>query len=160
MLLLCLLLLNVQDPERETVFSWLDLLVGQDWVAEFPDGKMVDHQHFEWQFERKFLRSRHTVSKPDGQILYSGEALFSWDERRGCLAWWYWNSTGGVIVGSTRIEDGKIVFTGSPQGVQNGSEVLGDWVIEAGKWTCTQYFLREGRWEKAFSLQFKPKAAD
>jgi hypothetical protein len=89
-------------------FRPLEFLVGSCWIGTFPDGKKTDEHCFEWVFERAFIRDRHIVR--GGETPYQGESLFWWDPKAGRLAFWYWNSQGGVSEGSADASSEGIVF--------------------------------------------------
>src|SRR5512144_1524092 len=69
-------------------FAPLEFLVGSCWVGTFPDGKQTDEHCFEWVFDRKFIRDRHTVR---GGAPYEGESLYSWDAKANRIAFSYWS---------------------------------------------------------------------
>src|ERR1700755_3369496 len=86
-----------QSPSSQaSPFAPLEFLVGHCWRGTFPDGKQTDEHCFEWVYDRKFIRDRHTVR---GGAPYGGETLYSWDPVAKRIAFAYWNTEGQMMNG-------------------------------------------------------------
>jgi hypothetical protein len=96
------------QQSHPTKFRPLEFLVGSCWIGTFPDGKRTDEHCFEWVFDRAFIRDRHVVR--GGDRPYEGESLYRWDSKSQGLAFWYWNSQGGVSEGSVEHTAEGVVF--------------------------------------------------
>src|SRR4051794_5495167 len=88
---LTFLLVVVPQAQQTGPLEVFAPLVGGEWVADFPGGQVTDTQRFEWAFNRQFVRNVHEV-RAGGQVVYSGETMYAWDERASRIVWWYWNS--------------------------------------------------------------------
>jgi hypothetical protein len=98
----------LRAQQSPTKFRPLAFLVGSCWIGTFPDGKRTDEHCFEWVFDRAFVRDRHVVR--GDETPYEGESLFWWNAKAGRLAFWYWNSQGGVSEGSADVTSEGLVF--------------------------------------------------
>jgi hypothetical protein len=135
-----------------TRFKPLEFLVGSCWTGTFPDGKRTDEHCFEWVFGRAFIRDRHVVH--GGDAPYAGESLFRWDGKSDRLAFWYWNSQGGVSEGSAEHTPEGIVF---PERYTTDSGV----VAMKAVWTRTgpdsyrvlQAEHRAGNWKTLWTME-------
>ena len=133
-------------------------LVGPTWIADFPgDGGMTDTQHFEWMIGGQFLRNLHWVKNAAGEVLYEGETIYAWDRESKSIRWWYFNSTGGYLVGESVI-DGDIV---SSLGQNHGGEgqtqkVKSELVLGGSEWSSTSFFWTGDDWKERFTMHFLP----
>jgi len=134
-------------------------LVGPVWVGQFPDGKAVDEQEFEWVYGGRFLRNVHRVKTPDGTVVYEGETIYAWDPKNETVVWWYWNSTGGHIVGTLEKAGDEWSFKGTnhapppqPEEVRGRLRLISD-----SEWQSVQYFPSDDGWKERFTMTFRPK---
>jgi hypothetical protein len=152
----------VEAPEHpaplQRIFA---ALCGRTFVAPFPDGDLTDTQTFAWMLGGHFVRNRHTVSNAEGKVLYEGETVYTVDARSGDVVWWYWNTTGGYVVGTLTVEGERVVFEGenhAPEG--QPVRVRGAWEqISAEGLVSTSYFEEEGGWRERFRMKFVPVEA-
>ncbi len=152
----CLMAGGPEPLELPPHFKPFAPLVGKTWVGVFPDGKTTDTQIFEWVYAGKFLRNTHHVTN-EGRIIYRGETIFAWDRKNEQIVWWYWNDTGGYIIGTLRTGDDKMIVEGENNGPEGQTgKVMGDLSIGDGSWEASQYFFKEGSWHKQFTMTFKP----
>lgn len=134
-------------------------LVGPTWVGEFPGGTVIDEQEFEWVFGGRFLRNVHRVINADGAVVYEGETIYAWDPKQETIVWWYWNATGGHIVGTMAKTTEGWMFEGvnhapPPQ----PDKVRGLFRLRSEReWQSVQYFPSEGGWKERFTITFRPK---
>lgn len=134
-------------------------LVGKTFIGAFPEGGAVDEQRFEWVYQGKFLRNTHEVKGPKGRVVYKGETIYAWNLKTGKIDWFYWNLTGGYIVGTMERVGDDFVFEGvntapspQPQRVKGRLRNFSEDGFES-----VSYFLRDDRWEERFTIQFRPK---
>lgn len=133
-------------------------LVGGAWVADFPNG-LTDTQTFEPMVAGRFLRNVHWVATSDGRTVYEGETVYGAEpggggdgERgAGALRWWYFNSTGGSIVGELEVQaDGSIEYSGDNHGgAGQTTAVRGAFRFDPDDpdvYTAVTYFERGGEW--------------
>ncbi len=145
---------KVKIPEH---FAPLASLVQHDWVTLFPDGKTSDTQRFEWIYSGKFMRNTHWVKNAEGKVIYEGETIYAWDFQAKRVAWFYFNTTGGHLVGHLEEADGRMMIYGvnnSPDG--QTSEVKGAWIIRADSYDSVSYFKKDGEWVEQMTVTFKP----
>jgi len=155
-LILTSFFIQAQEPEIPHYFQFLKPLIGKTWVAPFPGGGGSDTQVFEWVYEGKFLRNTHFVKDAEGKTVYEGETIFAWDYKKKAVVWWYWNTTGGHMVGTMWEEDGVQIFEGennAPAG--QTAKARGAFKIKEGSWTSIQYFWKDGAWAKQGEMIFK-----
>jgi hypothetical protein len=88
----------------------LAFLAEHCWKGEFPGGtKTTDEHCFNWIYDGKFLRDRHTVrapGKPDAQ----GESIYFWDSSADRLEYLYIESDGGLSRGPVSTDAGSLIF--------------------------------------------------
>ena len=132
-------------------------LVGRDWVAEFPGNNVTDTQRFEWALGARFLRNVHHV-RAGGKVVYEGETIYAWDQRAQRIVWWYWNSTGGYVVGTIAIrEDRAIVADGENHGAADQLDrVRSVMRIGANEWTSVGAQERDGKWTDQPVRTYRP----
>lgn len=132
-------------------------LTAASWVAAFPDSDgATDTQRFEWMYGGKFLRNTHQVRDGSGRVVYEGETVYAWDWSAERVVWWYWNTTGGHVVGTMDPEDGALVFEGVNHGPDGQTPaVKGEIRMVEGGWTATQLFLRDGSWVPQTTLEYR-----
>ena len=132
-------------------------LVGRDWVAEFPGNNVTDTQRFEWVLGARFLRNVHHV-RAGGKVVYEGETIYAWDQRAQRIVWWYWNSTGGYVVGTIAIrEDGAIATEGENHGAVDQLDRVRSVVrIGTDEWTSAGAQERAGKWTELPMRTYKP----
>ena len=147
------------DPSPIPQLQPFAQLVGTTWVGEFPDGKALDEQEFEWVFGGRFLRNVHRVKTLDGTVVYEGETIYAWDPKRESIVWWYWNTTGGHIVGTMASTDAGWLFEGEnhapppqPERVRGMFRLTSD-----REWQSVQYFPSDDGWKERFTITFRPK---
>jgi hypothetical protein len=147
--LLSLILTDVQIAGNPSVgLSPFAPLIGQNWVSEFPDGKVTDTQRFEWVYGQQFVRNTHQVRTPDGRVVYEGETIYAWDAPRQEIVWWYWNSTGGYVTGTVAVRpDGALIAEGENHAPGNQlSRTRVVIRILGGSWTLEGAQERSGTW--------------
>ncbi len=152
--------LSSADEGASTALEAFDPLVGQVWVASFPNGGMTDEQEFEWVFGGKFLRNVHRVKNAEGDVVYEGETIYAWDPKAEAIVWWYWNATGGFVTGTLEETDEGWAFEGVNHAPPPQPErVKGLFRLEAAdEWHSVQYFEGESGWEERFTMKFTPLA--
>jgi len=160
MLSFIFILLFVGDGHKNPApehFEALASLVGRDWVALFPDGKTTDTQRFEWVYGGKFLRNTHWVKNAEGGVVYEGETFYAWDFKEKRLAWFYFNTTGGHLVGYLEEERGRLTVygTNNAPGAQT-PEVKGAIVILAHSYDSVTYFKKQDQWVEQMTVTYKP----
>ncbi|MCK6446445.1 MAG: hypothetical protein L6Q99_08655 [Planctomycetes bacterium] len=121
-------------------------LVGGTWSAPFND-KVHDEQCFEWVYGGKFLRNLHWVKDTTGKVVYEGETIYAFDPRERELVWWYWNATGGFIVGTAQWSGMHAEFVGENHAPGTQTErVRSTADLGDGEWTSTGWFWKDGAW--------------
>jgi hypothetical protein len=122
-------------------------LVGGTWTAAF-NAEIRDEQSYSWVFGGRFLRSRHQVRSKTGEVVYEGETIYGVDPTTDQLVWWYWNSTGGHLVGTARWEDGVGQFEGENHGAPGQTQRVRTAVeFTADGWSSTTWYLgTDGSW--------------
>lgn len=132
-------------------------LVGRDWIAEFPGNGVTDTQRFEWAVGAKFLRNVHHV-RASGKIVYEGETIYAWDQPTQRIVWWYWNSTGGYVIGTIAIrEDGALVADGENHGAADQLDrVRSTMRIGTNQWTSVGAQQRDGKWTEQPVRTYRP----
>jgi hypothetical protein len=84
----------------------LEFLAGSCWVGSF-DTKTTDTHCFEWVYDRKFLRDRHTVSSTPP---YEGETLYAWDPATRRIVFRYVSNAGLLLDGTVETHGDTISF--------------------------------------------------
>src|SRR5262245_34831519 len=132
-------------------------LVGREWIAHFPGNDVTDTQRFEWALGAKFLRNTHQV-RAGSKVVYEGETIYAWDQRAQRIVWWYWNSTGGYVVGTMAIrEDGALVAEGENHGAADQLDRVRT-IMRIGKdeWTSAGAQERDGKWTEQPPRTYRP----
>lgn len=132
-------------------------LAGHCWSGEFPNGKATDEHCFTWVYEGKHLRDVHVVRADDGGE-YRGEAIYSWDEKRGQIVYRYWNSDGGYSDGEIVANDGELVspeerYTGKDGSEQVFRSTLR--IIDHDSYEARTESLRNGKWQEEWTMKFE-----
>jgi hypothetical protein len=132
-------------------------LVGRDWIAQFPGNDVTDAQRFEWAIGARFLRNTHQV-RAGGKVVYEGETIYAWDHRAQRIVWWYWNSTGGYVVGTIAIrEDGSLVAEGENRGAADQLDRVRTVMrIGTDQWTSAGAQERDGKWTEQPPRMYRP----
>jgi hypothetical protein len=132
-------------------------LVGREWVSAFPGNDVTDTQRFEWALGARFLRNVHHV-RSGGKVLYEGETIYAWDQRAQRIVWWYWNSTGGYVVGTVALrEDGALVVEGENHGAADQADRVRTVIrIGAEQWTSAGAQQRAGKWTEQPPRIYRP----
>lgn len=159
-LVLCLTIpILAEDPSPIAQLQPFATLVGTTWLGTFPDGNAVDEQEFEWVFGGRFLRNVHRVRTADGQVVYEGETIYAWNPKEETIVWWYWNTTGGHIVGTMKETDEGWLFEGENHAPPPQPEkVRGMFRLTSEKeWQSVQYFPSGDGWKERFTITFRPK---
>jgi hypothetical protein len=132
-------------------------LVGREWVAAFPGNDITDTQRFEWVLGGKFLRNVHHV-RASGKVVYEGETIYAWDQRAQRIVWWYWNSTGGYVVGTIAVrEDGTLVADGENHGSADQIDRVRSTIrIGTDEWTSVGTQQRGGQWVEQPARTYRP----
>ena len=152
--LLCTSALLAQDSPATTAgptHGKLDAfapLIGRDWTAPLPKGSLYDTQHFEWMFDKKFIRNTHAVKTAKGEVVYEGETVYAWDTRSSRIVWWYWNVSGGYLEGTASIgSDGSITTEGQNHGDTKQLDRTRSTIrITNGAWTFAPSYVKDGAW--------------
>lgn len=157
LLILCALT-GFQDGKASEHLNDFAFLVGKDWITTFPDGKTTDTQRFEWLYDGKFLRNLHWVKSGDGKVMYEGETIYAWDYAKQRIVWYYFNTTGGHLVGFLKTaKDGyeyeakNIAPTGQTSEVRGGMKFDNDSTFRS-----ITYFKRGEEWQVQRSSVYKP----
>jgi hypothetical protein len=108
---LCLLLpfATLADDAPAEPYQPMAFLAGHCWKGSFPNKPMTDEHCFEWVYDGRFLRDRHTVhaeGKPD----YLGETMYYWDPVSRQIQFIYFESQGGVSKGSVQGASDGLLF--------------------------------------------------
>ncbi len=145
-------------PAEDGPLAPLAKLVGPEWIATFPNGKLTDTQRFEWICAKKFLRNPHQVKDASGQVVYEGETIYGYDRASKSLRWWYFNATGGWIEGTITLEDdGSLLFEGQNHAPDQTPRVRSSSLLEDERWTATTWFEKDGEWQVERELEFRRK---
>lgn len=121
-------------------------LVGGTWVAAF-NPEVRDEQRYEWVYGGKFLRNEHWVKTKDDKVAYEGETIYAFDPRAKTLVWWYWNATGGYIVGTGKWDGATAEFVGENYaGPDQTERVRSRLELGAADFTATGWFWKDGAW--------------
>jgi hypothetical protein len=145
--------LDAQAPATVD-FKPLEFLVGRCWVGTFPDGKKTDEHCFEWVFDRKFIRDRHSVR--GAAVEYQGETLFGWDEKARHLGYWYWNSEGQMMVGTVLYEPGAIVFPTRYETEKGPVEIRAVWTaMGTDSYQVSQSQRSGAEWKPLWTMTLK-----
>lgn len=99
---------ELAPPAEPSPLAPMAFLAGSCWVAAFPDGEATDEHCFEWVYGGKFLRDRHVVR--GRRDPYQGETWYGWDAEQQSIAYWYFNSLGGVSTGTGSSTAEGLVF--------------------------------------------------
>ena len=130
-------------------------LVGTRWRAAFPGGELHDTQEFEWMLGGQFVRNVHRVTSDSGEVVYEGETVWGWDHEAERLRWWYFNSTGGQVIGDLVDQEGRWIAEGRNFGPEGQtSRVRSEMVVGADGWTSTSLFLEGEEWKERFTMNF------
>jgi len=141
-------------------FEPLAFLVGACWHGTFADGKSTDTRCVEPVFGGKFLRERHVV-RAAGRDDYRGETLYHWDAAARTIRYTYWNSSGGVSIGTMRVEGARRVFPAERYVGSDGKarEFRTVWhVIGDTAWVMVTEERRPGQrreWAEAWRVSFE-----
>jgi hypothetical protein len=137
-------------------FKPLAPLLANDWVTDFPR-EMTDTQRFEVMYDGRHIRNIHWVRDKTGRVVYQGETIYTWDHRAKRIVWYYFNATGGHIVGHIEREGDALVAYGinNAPGTQT-PETKSRMVIRDETWQMTQFFQREGEWREQHSVTYRP----
>jgi len=151
-----LFLLILAAGPSEDPFGPLSALIGTDWIAEMPR-EMTDTQRFEKVYGGKFIRNRHWVKDKNGRVVYEGETFYAWDAQEEKVKWFYFNSTGGHIVGEIWQEDDAWIAHGvNHAGGTQPAEVRSKMIPGDDSWQMVQLFSREGTWVEQMRVTFTP----
>ena len=105
-----------ETPIEESLrFAPIDLLAGACWMGTFPNGARDVHC-YEWSLQNGFIRDHHQVRGGESGGVYSGDTYFGWDASNGRLAYWYFNSLGGVSEGYVEQSGGDWFFREAYEG--------------------------------------------
>lgn len=145
------------SSEGDAIFAMMKPLIGKQFKGSFPNSSVYDEQHFSTVYDGKFIRNIHFVKDETGKILYEGETIFARDLQKGTVQFWYWNTTGGYVVGSLVLEGQRIMVTGKNTGPANQTpEVKSSmWDISADGYVASSYFLKDGNWEEQWTMEYK-----
>jgi hypothetical protein len=148
--LLCGALSPLSAEERS--FDPISRLEGSCWQGTFHTGE-TDRHCFERTLQEGFIRDRHWVE--GGAGLYEGETFFGWNESTGSLGYWYFNSHGGVSVGTVTAagDDWQFseVYTGPGQHLEIRSTVQ---FLEDAYVVSSSLLLEDGSWETRPSTRY------
>ena len=151
-----------EGESKEAAPSYFQLmkpLVGQSFEGVFPDGKLTDEQRYEWVYGDKFIRNVHFVRTQAGEVVYQGETIFAFDREKGRPVFWYWNVTGGYLTGWAEERQGRLVWHAEnhadPGQVKETRSVV--WDISENGYKATQLFLKDGRWEEQWTMEYRLK---
>lgn len=150
---------ETQQAPAADPLALLEPLVGREWIADMPGGKFTDTQRFDWMYGRKFVRNPHQVRDAAGKVVYEGETIYGYDAAAKQLRWWYFNATGGFLVG-TVIEqpDGTLLFEGENHAAPGQTaKVRSSSRIEEEEWISTTWFWRDGEWKVEREMTFTAK---
>ena len=132
----------------------LAFLVGSCWSGTQPQGS-VDTHCFSPVYGGYFIRDVHEVTgapKP-----YAGESLYHWDATQKQVRYTYYNSIGGVSVGTMQVEDGRLVFPESHESKDGKRiEMRNVWTQEGADTLVMKVDVKAGdRWKEQFRVVFK-----
>lgn len=106
-----------------------------------------DEQRFEWVYGGKFVRNPHWVKDASGKVVYEGETIYAFDPREQRLVWWYWNATGGFILGTAEWSGAHAEFVGENHAPGTQTErVRSTADLGDGEWKSTGWFWKDGVW--------------
>lgn len=136
-------------------FAALTPLIGKVWRGTFPGGELHDTQEFEWMLGGKFVRNVHRVTSLAGKVVYEGETIYGWDHESERVRWWYFNATGGQVIGDLVQVDGRWIAEGRNHGPKGQpGRVRSDLVIGEDSWTSISFLLDEDEWAQQGAMEF------
>lgn len=132
----------------------LAFLVGSCWSGTQPKG-YIDTHCFSPVYGGHYVRDVHEVTgapKP-----YAGETLYHWDAAQKQVRFTYYNSIGGVSVGSMQVEDGRLVFPESHESKDGKRiEMRSVWSREGADTFVAKTDVKVGDdWKEQFRVVFK-----
>lgn len=132
----------------------LAFLVGSCWSGTQPQGS-VDTHCFSPVYGGYFIRDVHEVTgapKP-----YAGESLYHWDATQKQVRYTYYNSIGGVSVGTMHVEDGRLLFPESYESKEGKRiEMRSVWTQEgADTFVAKTDMKSDETWKEQFRVVFK-----
>ena len=132
----------------------LAFLVGSCWSGTQPQGT-IDTHCFSPVYGGYYLRDVHEVTgapKP-----YAGETLYHWDARQKQVRYTYYNSIGGVSVGTMQVEDGRLVFPESHESKDGKRiEMRSVWTQDGADTFVAKTDMKTGEtWTEQFRVVFK-----
>lgn len=144
-------------PAQAALAPWA-ALAGHCYRATFPDGKATDEHCWTWLYAGQHLRDVHEVRRVDGSgAPYRGEAIYSWDAKRGAVMYRYFNSQGGVSEGHIEVQDGAILAPEERYRGADGREQVfrsALRVLDATRYEVRTETLRDGAWTEAWRMLF------
>ena len=149
--------LSAQQPGHtlaQPALQPLAFLVGSCWSGTQPKGT-IDTHCFSPVYGGYFIRDVHEVTgspKP-----YAGESLYHWDATQKQVRYTYYNSIGGVSVGTMQVEDGRLVFPESYESKDGKRiEMRSVWTQEGPDTFTAKTDVRTGdSWKEQFRVVFK-----
>ncbi len=131
----------------EASFAPIDEFAGSCWATTFDNGARDVHC-YEWALQQGFIIDRHEVQGGPSGGIYAGDTYFGWDAKGEQLAYWYFNSLGGVSEGVVAREEGAWWFRESHAGMDTDHQIRTRMVRpDADSYVVVTEFLRDGVWK-------------
>jgi hypothetical protein len=157
LLVLTSVTLSAQQPGAtlaQPALQPLAFLVGSCWSGTQPKGT-VDTHCFSPVYGGYYIRDVHEVTgaaKP-----YAGESLYHWDATQKQVRFTYYNSIGGVSMGTMQAEEGRLVFPESYESKDGKRiEMRSVWTREGADTFVAKTDVKTGEsWKEQFRVVFK-----
>lgn len=140
------------DPHLEP----LRPLLGKTWRGEFKNSTsekpVVDVSRWERALNGKAVRMLHSIN--DG--VYGGESLFTWDEEKQAVIYYYFTTAGFMTTGTMKFEGGKMLSREQIKGNAGGiAEVRGTSEIRDGALHVKTEHLKDGSWSPGHEVVYR-----
>ncbi len=86
----------------------LAFLAGSCWKGTFAGRNVTDEHCFQWIYDGRFLRDRHTVV--GDSVPYEGETTYAWDPSDQRIVYWYIALPGFYSQGNVEPGDHALIF--------------------------------------------------
>jgi len=109
-------------------------LVGSCWHGQFAGQNRTDSRCFTLVYDGAHIIDRHRVES--GDTIYEGHTIFSWNAEENRIDYVYFNSLGGVSMGSLETIENGFAFPDETYQAPDGSmqTIHSTWTIEQDGW--------------------------
>jgi hypothetical protein len=141
-------------PLAQPALQPLAFLVGSCWSGTQPKGT-IDTHCFSPVYRGHYIRDVHEVTGAPQP--YAGESLYHWDATQKQVRYTYYNSIGGISVGTMQVEDGRLVFPESHESKDGKRiEMRSVWSKEGSDTFVMKTDVKTGgEWKEQFRVVFK-----